>query len=195
MLAAERLAGGAAPAPAPSEASSEERLRALAARRVTIEEVYPELNGGRHPVKRCVGDVLEVWADIFCDGHEHIAAVLKYREADETAWRETPMVHYDNDRWTAHIPLTRCTRLELRHRGVARPLRHLAHRLPEEARRRPARDAGALRGARAARRAPWRRPRATCARCWARCCSSSTAPTILPPTAAALLPLRGGAAR
>src|SRR4029079_13658736 len=46
--------------------------------RVQIENVYPELDGGRFPVKRVVGDTVEVWADIFRDGHDKIAAVLKY---------------------------------------------------------------------------------------------------------------------
>src|SRR5205814_2214505 len=44
------------------------RIHELASRRLTIEEVWPEIDGGRHPIKRVVGDRLEIWADIFCDG-------------------------------------------------------------------------------------------------------------------------------
>src|SRR5262249_39300967 len=47
--------------------------------RIHIEEVYPELEGGRYPVKRIVGDLFEVWADLFRDGHEKLRAVLTYR--------------------------------------------------------------------------------------------------------------------
>ena len=68
--------------------------------RMHIEEVYPELDGGRYPVKRIVGDPFEVWADIFRDGHDKLRAVLKYRHEDED-WRETPFAFYDNDRWVA----------------------------------------------------------------------------------------------
>ena len=37
--------------------------------RVVIERVTPELDGGQHPVKRVVGDLVTVEADIFTDGH------------------------------------------------------------------------------------------------------------------------------
>jgi starch synthase (maltosyl-transferring) len=72
--------------------------------RIFIEEVYPELDGGRFPVKRVVGDSFEVWADIFRDGHDRLSAVLKYRFEDG-AWREAPFVFFDNDRWVARFPL------------------------------------------------------------------------------------------
>jgi len=43
---------------------------------IIIESVAPELDGGRYPVKREVGDRLCVEADIFKEGHDAIAAVL-----------------------------------------------------------------------------------------------------------------------
>ena len=46
--------------------------------RIQIEEVYPELDGGRYPVKRIVGELFEVWADLFRDGHDKLRAVVKY---------------------------------------------------------------------------------------------------------------------
>ena len=98
--------------PSPSGArssprASERLLQELAANRVAIEKVEPELDGGRFAVKRVVGDVLEVQADIFCDGHDKIAACICYRPQDERAWRETPMRLVDNDRWGGSFPLTR----------------------------------------------------------------------------------------
>src|SRR5215469_274457 len=72
--------------------------------RIHIEEVYPELDGGRHPVKRIVGETFEVWADLFRDGHDKLRAVLKYCHQDG-AWRETPFVFYDNDRWSGRFRL------------------------------------------------------------------------------------------
>ena len=74
--------------------------------RIIIENVYPELDGGRYPVKRIVGDTLEVWADLFRDGHDALRAVVKYRHGDGP-WRETPLEFYDNDRWAARFRLDR----------------------------------------------------------------------------------------
>jgi starch synthase (maltosyl-transferring) len=86
------------------------KIQELASRRLTIEEVWPEIDGGRHPIKRVVGDRLEVWADIFCDGHDVIAACIKYKEAAEREWSEAPMVPFDNDRWVGRFLLRRNTR-------------------------------------------------------------------------------------
>src|SRR5437773_4083214 len=66
---------------------------------VVIEELQPLLDGGRYPIKRVVGEDLAVEADIFRDGHDVVAAALKWRRLGETHWHETPMAHLDNDRW------------------------------------------------------------------------------------------------
>ena len=64
-----------------------------------IENLQPLVDGGRYPVKRVVGDDLAVEADVFKDGHDVVAAALKWRLLGETQWHETPMAHVDNDRW------------------------------------------------------------------------------------------------
>jgi starch synthase (maltosyl-transferring) len=64
-----------------------------------IENLRPLLDGGRYPVKRVVGEDLAVEADVFKDGHDVVAAALKWRTLGETHWQETPMHHLDNDRW------------------------------------------------------------------------------------------------
>jgi starch synthase (maltosyl-transferring) len=84
--------------------------RRAAARPVVIEAVWPEIDAGRHPVKRIVGDRLEVQADIFREGHDAVAARLRYRERGAVAWRETPMELFDNDRWRGSFALERNTR-------------------------------------------------------------------------------------
>ena len=66
---------------------------------VVIENLQPLIDGGRYPVKRVVGEDLVVEADIFKDGHDVVAAVLKWRVLGKRAWRETPMSFVDNDRW------------------------------------------------------------------------------------------------
>src|SRR5207244_1009746 len=74
-------------------------------RTVVIEGVAPAVDGGRYPVKREVGAVLEVTADIFTEGHDVLVAYLKYRCTGEHTWRETPMRHVDNDRWAGALRL------------------------------------------------------------------------------------------
>ncbi|MBA3273057.1 MAG: DUF3416 domain-containing protein, partial [Chthoniobacterales bacterium] len=64
-----------------------------------IENLQPLVDGGRYPVKRVVGEDLAVEADVFKDGHDVVAAVLKWRALGEPAWHETNMVHVENDRW------------------------------------------------------------------------------------------------
>jgi starch synthase (maltosyl-transferring) len=67
--------------------------------RAVIEGVAPAVDGGRFPVKRVVGDRVEVEADCFADGHDLIACVLCYRREDEATWHESPMTALGNDRW------------------------------------------------------------------------------------------------
>ena len=70
--------------------------------RILIENVYPEIDAGRYPAKRIVGDTVEVWADLFRDGHDKLRAVLNYAFEDE-GWQETPFAFHDNDRWVARF--------------------------------------------------------------------------------------------
>ncbi|HEV2149470.1 MAG TPA: alpha-1,4-glucan--maltose-1-phosphate maltosyltransferase [Longimicrobiaceae bacterium] len=77
-----------------------------ASRKIVIEDVYPELDCGRYAVKREVGDVVEVRADIFKEGHDAIAAAVRYRTERETEWREASMRFLDNDRWGGSFPVT-----------------------------------------------------------------------------------------
>jgi starch synthase (maltosyl-transferring) len=64
-----------------------------------IEDVYPLIDGGQFPVKRIVGEPIEVWADIYRDGHEVIAAALVWRREQDRDWQRAAMKHSENDRW------------------------------------------------------------------------------------------------
>ncbi len=77
---------------------------------IIIEAVQPEINGGRYPIKREVGDRLDVSADIFKEGHDVLTAVLRYRTTQESTWHEAAMSHVDNDRWAGHFDLQENTR-------------------------------------------------------------------------------------
>src|SRR4051812_41499279 len=78
-----------------------------ASRRIVIECVEPELDCGRYAAKREVGDTVEVYADIFKEGHDAISAAIRYRPEDEAAWREAPMRFWDNDRWRGAFTVDR----------------------------------------------------------------------------------------
>jgi starch synthase (maltosyl-transferring) len=68
--------------------------------RVIIEGVDPEIDNGRFPIKRTIGEDVVVSADIYGDGHDVLAAVLRYRHASEAEWREVEMEAKGNDCWT-----------------------------------------------------------------------------------------------
>jgi len=68
--------------------------------RVVIEAVSPQLDCGRYPVRRVVGEVISVTAAIFADGHDRLGARLLYRHSAQRSWRFEPMLELDNDQWT-----------------------------------------------------------------------------------------------
>ncbi|WP_137156763.1 putative maltokinase [Rhizobium sp. FKL33] len=80
--------------------------------RLAIEAVTPSVDGGRFPVKRIVGSLVHVEADIFGDGHDPLSAALLWRAADDAEWREAPMTLLVNDRWTADFTPQRLGRHE-----------------------------------------------------------------------------------
>ena len=80
--------------------------------RVVIGRVEPEIEGGRFPVKRTVGEQVVVTADIFADGHEVLCAVVRYRHVDGSAWHEAPLQELGNDRWTGRFCVTEVGRYE-----------------------------------------------------------------------------------
>jgi starch synthase (maltosyl-transferring) len=74
--------------------------------RVVIAGVQPEIDSGRFPVKRTVGEKLVVEADIFADGHDTLSAVVLYRAESESQWHEVPMRFLGNDRWDGGFRVT-----------------------------------------------------------------------------------------
>jgi starch synthase (maltosyl-transferring) len=74
-------------------------------RRVAIEDVTPRVDDGRFPVKRIVGDLVRIEADVFADGRDQIGALLRFRHDRDDVWQEAVMVPLGNDRWTAAFPV------------------------------------------------------------------------------------------
>jgi starch synthase (maltosyl-transferring) len=75
-------------------------------KRIVIEGVTPQIDGGAFPAKRVVGDRVIVEADIFADGHDALSAVLLYRKAGSERWIESPMTFLANDRWRGEFQVT-----------------------------------------------------------------------------------------
>ena len=78
-----------------------------------IENLQPLIDGGRYPIKRVTGEDLMVEADIFKEGHDVVAAALKWRMVGESRWHETPMKLIDNDRWRGA-----CTFMKMRFTNI-----------------------------------------------------------------------------
>jgi starch synthase (maltosyl-transferring) len=73
--------------------------------RVVVENLSPCVDGGRFPVKRTVGETVEVTADVYSDGHDVVRVVLLFRAEGQAAFSEIEMESAGNDRWRASFPI------------------------------------------------------------------------------------------
>lgn len=71
----------------------------LANQRVALENISPAVDGGLYPVKTIPHARIAVQADIFMDGHDQLAAEVRWRAKDEARWHTVPMTRGLNDRW------------------------------------------------------------------------------------------------
>ncbi len=67
--------------------------------RVVIENITPQIDGGRFAAKGIVGQTVVVEADVFTDGHDKVKCSLLHRSESEKGWHESPMQPLGNDRW------------------------------------------------------------------------------------------------
>jgi starch synthase (maltosyl-transferring) len=91
-----------------AQASARSAISADLSRRVVVEDIRPEIDGGRFPIKRSIGESVQVTARVFADGHDVLVAVLRDRHRHEglaisAKWRETPMTMTaeGTDEWRA----------------------------------------------------------------------------------------------
>lgn len=96
------MASGGEP---PTKTVRRDSLPSAGAARVVIESVTPQVDGGRFPVKRVVGDEVVVEAVIFADGHDQLNATLRYSAPGSGVWVETPLERLKNDRWSGAFPV------------------------------------------------------------------------------------------
>src|SRR4029077_4025508 len=103
-------------------------------RRVVFEAVMPEVDAGRLPAKRAAGEIVTVEADVFADGHDALAAVLRYRilpihgevapkapEGLGLGWTEVPIAQLVNHRWRGEVPVTELGRYRFTIEGWVDP--------------------------------------------------------------------------
>jgi starch synthase (maltosyl-transferring) len=76
--------------------------------RIRIESVRPQVECGRHPTKKTVGEEVEVSAKIFRDGHDVLGACVLYRGPGKRRWRSAPLELLNNDLFTGTFPVTEC---------------------------------------------------------------------------------------
>ena len=78
--------------------------------RVVVESLTPEVDFGRFPAKHELGDTVVVEADVFADGHDSIAAVVRHRHESTQTWTESPLTALVNDRWRGSFAVTKLGR-------------------------------------------------------------------------------------
>ncbi len=72
-------------------------------KRVIIENVRPQIEGGHFPVKRAVSEKVEVTADIFSDGHDTVSARILFKGPDDTDWNTSTLSFIKNDLWSGEF--------------------------------------------------------------------------------------------
>ncbi len=102
--------------------------------RVVIEGVTPQVEGGRFPIKRIVGDVVVVEADLFADGHDPVAGVLLIRHEQDREWKELSLESVGNDRWRGQFTVDRVGTYRYTLEGWIPPKRGSATRYDQELR-------------------------------------------------------------
>ena len=71
---------------------------------IIIDDVRPRTPSGA-PAKAVVGERLPVGADIFRDGHDRLAARVRWRSVGDSSWRSAPLTlaNVGLDRWTGTV--------------------------------------------------------------------------------------------
>ncbi len=86
-----------------------------------IESVRPEVDCGRYPIKRVLGEEVEVHADVFADGHDAVVAVLMWKHEGDADWQTHSMDFRFNDHWVASFRVEKLGRYQYTVRGWTDP--------------------------------------------------------------------------
>ncbi|MEN6336511.1 MAG: alpha-1,4-glucan--maltose-1-phosphate maltosyltransferase [Phycisphaerales bacterium] len=75
-------------------------------KRVVVDYVGPQVDGGQFPIKRAIGETVNVAAHAFADGHDRIRVELLYRKKEKSEWAVRAMAYEVNDEWSASFLVT-----------------------------------------------------------------------------------------
>jgi starch synthase (maltosyl-transferring) len=79
------------------------------------------VDGGRYPIKRAIGDEVQVEADVFTDGHDAVVAQLLFKSEKDQDWKRVPMEFRHNDHWVAAFRVEKLGRYQYTVRGWTDP--------------------------------------------------------------------------
>ncbi len=94
---------------------------------VVISNLKPRVEGGRYPVKRIVGESLDISADVFKDGHDVLCVILMGKQVGESVWQARRMRHLENDYWAATVDLNTLGTWLFKIRAFADPFESWLH--------------------------------------------------------------------
>jgi starch synthase (maltosyl-transferring) len=78
--------------------------------RIAIEGISPQVDSGQFPVRRILGDIVRVEADLLCDGHGKLAGEILFCAPLETKFQSKPLALAGNDRWFSEFTVERLGR-------------------------------------------------------------------------------------
>ena len=76
-------------------------------RRVVIDYISPQINGGDFFIKRVINEIINVDAHVLVDGHDVIVASVLYKHEKEKKWNEVRMHEVTNDEWKASFSVSK----------------------------------------------------------------------------------------
>ncbi|MFD2827765.1 alpha-1,4-glucan--maltose-1-phosphate maltosyltransferase [Leeuwenhoekiella polynyae] len=71
--------------------------------RIVIENVEPQLQGGDFFIKRVIGELVQVTADVLGDGHDVVEAEVCYKWEQDKVWKTERLAHRVNDAYSANF--------------------------------------------------------------------------------------------
>lgn len=80
--------------------------------RAVVEQLSPQIDCGRFPIKRVIGEAVVVEGDVFADGHDELSCQLLYRHCDDSEWHPLSMVRLGDDRWRGEFRVAELGRYE-----------------------------------------------------------------------------------
>ena len=72
-------------------------------RRVILENIAPQVDNGIFPIKRIVGQSVQVTADVLADGHDVLEAAIQYKFEKDKKWTEVRMHALPNDAFSGQF--------------------------------------------------------------------------------------------